>query len=443
MKKIISSVISLILAAAVIIAVWIGSSGFKNWKVKTWFNGWGKGSTNIGGNSNGNGSNDGTTENFTGSVLDNGESNGMQLLSARIPRTAYAANGIAETADSAYTLTANIVPHYATNPAIDWSVSWANPSSDWATDKEVTDYVTVTPTTDGGLTAICVCLQDFGEMVLITVSSRENSKISASCMVNYYQRVKGIEYRFKYDGEEIETPSPDGHDVYKVDYLDEAKNYTVEAVPIYSAYTLFDTFTTSISGKFSSEFGCTAVYLDNDIQLLAGLSGGDPELSENARNWITYVQNNVFEYTSFNIESVGIGVGLCLGNDVYAHGHKIVPKYKLTDEEKQHPRCAYYISILSNSSNFQTADAWNAAKTVFNSYQAAGYSYMSGITFKTFENFISSVSRCNNAGVGVMQYTVSVSGTYSNYSTVLNLSYKDELLTSLRDIIMSDTSVNF
>ena len=42
MKKIISSAISLILAAALIIAVWIGSSGFKNWKVKTWFNGWGK-----------------------------------------------------------------------------------------------------------------------------------------------------------------------------------------------------------------------------------------------------------------------------------------------------------------------------------------------------------------------------------------------------------------
>ena len=42
MKKAVSVIVALFVAAALVIAVGIGSSWFKNWKVKTWFNDWGK-----------------------------------------------------------------------------------------------------------------------------------------------------------------------------------------------------------------------------------------------------------------------------------------------------------------------------------------------------------------------------------------------------------------
>lgn len=41
-------------------------------------------------------------------------------------------------------------------------------SSAWATGKTVTDYVTVTPTANGALTANVECIKDFGEQIKVT-----------------------------------------------------------------------------------------------------------------------------------------------------------------------------------------------------------------------------------------------------------------------------------
>ena len=75
---------------------------------------------------------------------------------------------------------------------MDWSVAFVDPSSSWASGKSVTNYVTVTPTSDGALTANVECKQAFGEQIKVTVTSRENANATASCMVDYAQRVTGI-----------------------------------------------------------------------------------------------------------------------------------------------------------------------------------------------------------------------------------------------------------
>lgn len=87
------------------------------------------------------------------------------------------------------TLKATIDPDTAANQNVDWSVSFVNPSSSWASGKTVTDYVTVTPTSDGALTATVQCLKAFGEQIKITVTSRANEYATAECTVDYARRI--------------------------------------------------------------------------------------------------------------------------------------------------------------------------------------------------------------------------------------------------------------
>ena len=129
-----------------------------------------------------------------GAVIEEGESHGMKLMSTRIAPENYAEYGISPMAETAYQLTATITPDNATNKAVNWSVDFANPSSSWATGKTVTDYVTVTPTSDGALTANVECLQDFGEQIVVTVTSRQNPDAYATCTVDFAQRIESLSF---------------------------------------------------------------------------------------------------------------------------------------------------------------------------------------------------------------------------------------------------------
>lgn len=96
------------------------------------------------------------------------------------------------TASEGITLQASVEPSFATKTAVDWSVSFANPESSWATGKNVTDYVSITPTSDGSLTATLECLQPFGEQIIVKVMSRENAEISDTCPLEYMRRVENV-----------------------------------------------------------------------------------------------------------------------------------------------------------------------------------------------------------------------------------------------------------
>ena len=90
---------------------------------------------------------------YGGAVIGESIGDGIKLMSEKIEPKAYAENGVSAQADTAYTLTATIMPDNATNKAVDWTVSFVNPASAWASGKSVSDYVTVTPTSDGAWTA--------------------------------------------------------------------------------------------------------------------------------------------------------------------------------------------------------------------------------------------------------------------------------------------------
>ncbi len=193
MKRVVKTIFALTLVAALTVAVGVGSSGFTNWNVKAWFNGWGKGSdqppTDQQGSTSGGGG---------GAVISDVEENGVQILSARLPVSAFAANGISEAAESAYQLTATISPSSATNVTLEWSVDWSDPSNAWIADKSISDYATVTPSADDPKVAAVECLQPFGAQINITVngSAPDCETKSATCTMDYLQRVESLSVSF-------------------------------------------------------------------------------------------------------------------------------------------------------------------------------------------------------------------------------------------------------
>lgn len=105
----------------------------------------------------------------------------------------------------AVTVKATVKPENATYKEVDWAIAWDQEEIDkqediwnswWQGDEQITDYVTVTPTTDGSTTATVKCLQPFGVPAIITVTSRNNPNAKATCRVDFVKRIVSAEFAF-------------------------------------------------------------------------------------------------------------------------------------------------------------------------------------------------------------------------------------------------------
>lgn len=166
-KKIVAGALALAVAAgSVCLLGYISRDTNGNW-----FGSW----TNNGlTDGNGNGGND-KGDNSYGDSSDlsfkDGESNGIQLLSAKLPASAYEANGI-DSSKTAYKLTVVVKPDTAENKAVDWNVEWADPSK-YAADNVVEDYLTLKTDSDGALSASVICEKAFEGDIVIVVKTRD------------------------------------------------------------------------------------------------------------------------------------------------------------------------------------------------------------------------------------------------------------------------------
>lgn len=178
-----------------------------------------------------------------GMLIGESEGAGVSLLSEKIAKADYAAYGVSPLADSAYTLTATVEPANAADKAVDWSVAFVNPSSSWATGKTVTDYVTVTPTSDGALTATVQNLKAFGEQIKVTVTLRQNEEVSADCTVDYIKKVQNILYTLK-NTTTNETKSFTFGDEKFLSFIttDFSNDREDTITPNYTPFTINDTF---------------------------------------------------------------------------------------------------------------------------------------------------------------------------------------------------------
>ena len=80
-------------------------------------------------------------------------------------------------------ITATVKPETASNKKVDWSIAWMDES----VTQKISDYVSVTPDSDGSTNATVTCYQPFANDAVVTVTTRE-SGYTATCVVSY----KGI-----------------------------------------------------------------------------------------------------------------------------------------------------------------------------------------------------------------------------------------------------------
>lgn len=130
-----------------------------------------------------------------GSELVSGSSVLMQDMTFATARSlaAYSSDASAQSDDYASVeLTATLSPDWVAGD-LSWSIAFSDPASEWATDKTVTDYVTLTQG-ETVFTATLQCLQPFGEQIVVTVSADEFEGVTASCTVDFGQRIRTVTY---------------------------------------------------------------------------------------------------------------------------------------------------------------------------------------------------------------------------------------------------------
>lgn len=115
-------------------------------------------------------------------IVGNGEGNRMSLTSVR---------NNAVTGESV-TITATVEPdNEAENTGVDWTATWKNAESVWASGKSVSDYVTLTPGGEDYVASKSVTLenlQSFGEQIVVKATARDDPEITATCTADYAQK---------------------------------------------------------------------------------------------------------------------------------------------------------------------------------------------------------------------------------------------------------------
>ncbi len=137
-----------------------------------------------------------TLPDYGGAVIGEAQENGIQMMKAAIPVEEYEAYGISTQAEKAYTVTATVKPDDATNRKVNWSLAFANANSTWAKGKNLSDYVTVSASGTTNNVAVLTCKKAFGEQILLTATSDEDSTKSAVCTVDYAQKVTSVSLAF-------------------------------------------------------------------------------------------------------------------------------------------------------------------------------------------------------------------------------------------------------
>lgn len=106
--------------------------------------------------------------------VDQIEANGILLSMAK---------ATAEDGTVSQVITATVTPEDAPDKSVDWSLYWASDAA--LKDSDISEYLTLTPTSDGALTATVTCKKSFrGSVAIIKVETRSGGYI-ARCLVSY------------------------------------------------------------------------------------------------------------------------------------------------------------------------------------------------------------------------------------------------------------------
>lgn len=407
--------ISITILVVVIIGVIIGvigyfSNGFKNWdnfKPKNWFNK----PDNI----------EQSKEYESGSILNVLTNNGVVFVSERIEST-----NIAENVDSAYELTATIQPNIAENKNICWSARWNNVNSEWANDKNISDYLIFDKsTTQSGNKVIVTCLKDFGEQIIITASAEADSTKKALCSVDYQKRIKSLSYVFNYGNEELSGIEIDNDGVYRLDLTNENKVYTIVPMPVYSDYTIDVNYSNIVTGNFTDTFGFGSDVELNNLSLSANITepNKEPELSSEALKFIDGVKSIAYNQN----------MPLIVSN--------IKKSYEnLSESDKFHSRVAnayqgliICYNSLGNLDNMQKAVV--EKDNLINSYiTPISNAIFMNVEITSLNDFLQNALACNNENKGIIEYFIKYSSKGFVYDYTISLGFTSSSLQAIKDI---------
>jgi len=124
---------------------------------------------------------------------------GVSVTSKKIARAAYAENGIEETAESAVLVTLTVTPENADLKSTAFTARWKNAESEWATGKDVSDYIEVkkypTNQTQETLRQATISLkQPFGEVIEVqaSVTDLTDKTVGTVITCNYIKRIEEV-----------------------------------------------------------------------------------------------------------------------------------------------------------------------------------------------------------------------------------------------------------
>ena len=167
---VIAAIIAVVLAVVLVLVCGIGSSWFTNSDIATWFNSWGKGEQSELSEEN-----DPVIEEGEGSLLPGHGATSVRSVSLQ---TMAVSNEISEGVTKQ--ITATVEPADAENKAVDWSIEWIGDVSE-----NISDYLIVTPVSDGSLTANVKCIKSFRGKGARVIATARDGGVSGTCLVSY------------------------------------------------------------------------------------------------------------------------------------------------------------------------------------------------------------------------------------------------------------------
>lgn len=115
-------------------------------------------------------------------VIENCAENGIMLSSSDATT--------ASDGTSSQTIIATVTPSSATKKALTWSIAFKNANSTWAKGKNVTDYVTIAPSSSNDAICVVSCVQSFGEQIIVKCQSKFYPEVYATATVDCVSKVK-------------------------------------------------------------------------------------------------------------------------------------------------------------------------------------------------------------------------------------------------------------
>lgn len=222
-------------------------------------------------------------------------------------------NDVNAVADKSITLRATVKPDNATNKALTWSVVWVDAGNEWATGKNINEYLTISASdTVGTLT----CKQPFGAKAKVVATSVDNPNAKAECVLDYKAKLD-IKLEYYYANKNTSpTPTKFAEDTVSnysipgilgstcVNHNTTAHNapvklinwandllhdeYNVKVVPVYGVGTIFDTVKID-----ETEYSDFSTGMTNKIKQKHGfyLSGATDTLHMKLIDNVTYTMN--------------------------------------------------------------------------------------------------------------------------------------------------------